>query len=83
MILFATIGGLLTLIAWGASDYFAGKEGQKIDAYLANLIIQFTSTAILLPLVFWYGLPNYSLQSILIIMGISVLVLMNTFMFQD
>ena len=73
MILIATIGGLLTLLFWGLSDYFAGKSGQKVDAYLTTLIVQLMGTIFLLPVVLWYGLSISISASLIVVVVISLL----------
>ena len=73
MILIATIGGLLTLLFWGLSDYFSGKSGQKVDAYLTTLIVQLMGTIFLLPVVLWYGLSISISASLIVVVVISLL----------
>ncbi len=55
MIFIATLGGLVTLIFWGAGDYFVGKSGQKGNIYLTNFVIQCLGLAIFLPIALAYG----------------------------
>jgi len=55
MTLVATIAGFITLLFWGAGDYFTGKSGQKGNAYLTNLIVQTASLLIFTPIMFWHG----------------------------
>lgn len=51
MTLIATIGGLVTLLFWGAGDYFTGKSGQKGNVYLTNLIVQIVGLIIFTPII--------------------------------
>lgn len=55
--LIATLGGLVTLVCWGVSDYLTGEGGKRIDAYLLNLLIQGLAVVLWLPFALWYGLP--------------------------
>jgi len=70
MILAATIGGLLTLLFWGVSDYLAGKSGKTADEYLTNFVIQTVGALVLVPVVIYYGLSvelNASLLPVILI----------------
>lgn len=69
MVLVATIGGIIALIGWGLSDYLVGKSGQRADALLANLVMQFIGTAILLPIVLWFGLPVIQGTELLVVVA--------------
>jgi len=73
MILIATIGGLLTLLFWGLSDYFTGKSGQEVDVYLTNLVVQLMGVIFLLPIVLWYGLSISISTSLVVVIIISLL----------
>jgi len=73
MILIATIGGLLTLLFWGLSDYFAGKSGQKVDAYLTSLVVQAMGLIFLVPIILWYGLSISISTSLIVVVIISLL----------
>lgn len=56
MMIIATIGGLSAMLFWGLGDYWAGKAGQKSDAYLVNFVIQLAALLLLLPVTFFYGI---------------------------
>lgn len=68
MILISTLGGLIALVSWGLSDYFAGKSGQQTSAILTNLVLQSMGVVILLPVVLWRGISLDLNVAILIIL---------------
>jgi len=63
------LGGLIALVSWGLSDYFAGKSGQQTSAILTSLVLQLMGVVILLPVVLWRGLPLDLNVAILTIMA--------------
>jgi len=67
MTVLATIGGLLTLLFWGAGDYFTGKSGQKGNPYLTNLIVQLAGLLIFTPIVLYQGVYVPDVQSLTLI----------------
>ena len=69
MILISTLGGLIALVGWGLSDYFAGKSGQQSNAILTTLVLQLMGVILLLPVVLWRGLPLDLNANILIIIA--------------
>lgn len=67
MTLIATIGGLITLLFWGAGDYFTGKSGQRGNVYLTNLIVQIVGLLIFSPITFFLGVFIPSIETLLLI----------------
>jgi drug/metabolite transporter (DMT)-like permease len=55
MFLIATAGGVIALLSWGLSDYFAGKSGQNKDECLTVFILQIITPIFLLPIILWRG----------------------------
>jgi len=81
MILLATIGGLITLVFWGASDYFLGKGGKESDEYLTVFISEVPGVLVALPFVLWYGLGAGLDTTLAIIFIISVLFFIGTVLY--
>lgn len=70
--LIATLGGIVTLGCWGVSDYFTGKIGKRLDAYLLHLLIQSFAVVFWLPFALWFGLPPLDIGSLFIVAAIAV-----------
>lgn len=71
MLLTATILSTFTLLAWGLSDFLAGKGSKDLTPSLANFVIQLVGYPLTLSLVIYYGYPELSLENILLFLFIA------------
>ena len=74
MISFITLGGIITLFAWGAADYCAGKSGRvKQDPLLSNIVLRFIFALIIIPVFVFSGQSLPLIQPALYLIGSSLL----------
>lgn len=73
MITTATLGGLVTLLAWGWCDFLMARLGRKFGAVLTNAVIHFVQVIVLTRFAVWADVDMSLGMPVLAVAGIALL----------